>query len=220
MQRILISSKVLYRFETRSRDTPGIDVRRRRTRIMNWAHVHLIINHIPVIGILFDFFLLAWAMIRRSEDVKRASLGILVVLALFTPLVFLPEARRRISSTIFQGWILRVSASTTMLHCSRPGAWACLAQSRWPGLRLQKACEASDLVRQPLPDPDICGCRLDTDGGAPGRIRLPEARPRLSRSSRPHQRHSGRILSEGSSTRPWRYRPGRRRYLRPWQGVF
>ena len=55
---------------------------------MNWAHVHLIINHIPVIGILFDFFLLAWAMIRRSEDVKRVSLGILVVLALFTPLVF------------------------------------------------------------------------------------------------------------------------------------
>ncbi len=55
---------------------------------MNWAHVHLIINHIPVIGILFDFFVLAWAMFRRSEDVKRVSLGILVLLALFTPVVF------------------------------------------------------------------------------------------------------------------------------------
>lgn len=49
---------------------------------MNWAHVHIAINHAPVIGIIFGFLLLTYAMVRKSEELKKASLGIFVIIAL------------------------------------------------------------------------------------------------------------------------------------------
>jgi uncharacterized membrane protein len=48
------------------------------------AHWHLILNHIPVVGSAFAFGLLAWAMARRSEELKRASLCAVVLVALLT----------------------------------------------------------------------------------------------------------------------------------------
>jgi uncharacterized membrane protein len=49
---------------------------------MNWAHAHLILNHVPVLGTLFGLALLAWAMMRRDNAVHRAALGALVAVAL------------------------------------------------------------------------------------------------------------------------------------------
>ncbi len=51
---------------------------------MNAAHVHLILNHIPVVGTFFTLLLLAGAVLRRSEELKRAALWALVVVAAFT----------------------------------------------------------------------------------------------------------------------------------------
>ncbi|HLG16731.1 MAG TPA: hypothetical protein VJH03_19845 [Blastocatellia bacterium] len=48
---------------------------------MNWPHVHLILNHIPVIGVPAGLLLLAWGVIRKSEEVKKASLITLAVAA-------------------------------------------------------------------------------------------------------------------------------------------
>jgi hypothetical protein len=36
---------------------------------MNWAHVHLMINHFPVIGALGAILLLVYALVRKSEEV-------------------------------------------------------------------------------------------------------------------------------------------------------
>jgi uncharacterized membrane protein len=55
---------------------------------INWAHVHLMINHIPVIGLLGTLLLLIYALIRRSEEVKMVSFGALVLIALMTIAVF------------------------------------------------------------------------------------------------------------------------------------
>jgi uncharacterized membrane protein len=55
---------------------------------INWAHVHLMINHIPVIGLLGTLLLLIYAMVRRSEEVKMVSFGVLVLIALMTIAVF------------------------------------------------------------------------------------------------------------------------------------
>jgi uncharacterized membrane protein len=49
---------------------------------MNWAHVHIAINHAPVVGIIFGFLLLTYGMVRKSEELKKASLGIFVIIAL------------------------------------------------------------------------------------------------------------------------------------------
>lgn len=59
---------------------------------MNWAHVHLMLNHLPVLGTAFGFALLAWAVLRRNEALQRAALGTLVLTALAAIPAFLTGA--------------------------------------------------------------------------------------------------------------------------------
>ena len=54
---------------------------------MSWAHIHLALNHVPVIGLPIAVVLLGWAMIRRSAELTRASFVLLLVLASLTLLV-------------------------------------------------------------------------------------------------------------------------------------
>jgi len=55
---------------------------------MNWAHVHLMINHIPVVGILGAILMLFYSLIRKSEEVKMISLGLFAIIALITLAVY------------------------------------------------------------------------------------------------------------------------------------
>ncbi len=56
---------------------------------INWAHVHLMINHIPVIGIPGTILLLIYALARKSEEVKMVAFGLFVLLAILTIFVYL-----------------------------------------------------------------------------------------------------------------------------------
>jgi hypothetical protein len=49
---------------------------------MNFAHVHLLLNHIPVIGIVIGFLLLSFAIAKKSDDLIKASLGVFILVAL------------------------------------------------------------------------------------------------------------------------------------------
>ena len=49
---------------------------------MDAAHLHLMLNHIPVLGTAFGMALIAWALFRKSEELKRVSLGVFVIIAL------------------------------------------------------------------------------------------------------------------------------------------
>lgn len=49
---------------------------------MNWAHLHLLLNHVPVLGTIFGLALLAWAITRRSEVEQRVALGVFLAVAL------------------------------------------------------------------------------------------------------------------------------------------
>jgi hypothetical protein len=49
---------------------------------MNSAHLHLILNHIPVLGMGFGLALLGWALLRKSELLKETSLGFIVIIAM------------------------------------------------------------------------------------------------------------------------------------------
>ncbi len=51
---------------------------------MNWAHLHLLSNHLPILGTVFGLGLLGWAVLRRNDAVQRAALGSFVVVALLT----------------------------------------------------------------------------------------------------------------------------------------
>lgn len=49
---------------------------------MNWAHLHLILNHVPVLGTLFGLLLLAWGILRRNDSLQRAALLTFALVAL------------------------------------------------------------------------------------------------------------------------------------------
>ena len=64
---------------------------------MNWAHVHLSINHIPVLGTVFGTLLLVFGMAKKNEEIKRVSLGIFVIIAVATlPVYFTGEPAEEI----------------------------------------------------------------------------------------------------------------------------
>jgi uncharacterized membrane protein len=52
--------------------------------MFNWAHIHLMINHFPVVGVMGAVLLLLYALVRKSEEVKLVSLGAYVLVALIT----------------------------------------------------------------------------------------------------------------------------------------
>lgn len=41
---------------------------------MNWVHLHLALNHVPVLGTVFLFLLLLVGWIRRSQEIQRICL--------------------------------------------------------------------------------------------------------------------------------------------------
>jgi hypothetical protein len=49
---------------------------------MNLAHVHLLVNHFPIIGTIIGLVLFVGALIGKSEDLKRASLVVFLGIAL------------------------------------------------------------------------------------------------------------------------------------------
>ncbi len=56
---------------------------------MNLAHLHLVLNHVPVIGMVLALSLMFAAAVRRSDELKRVSLALLVAFALVAIPVFL-----------------------------------------------------------------------------------------------------------------------------------
>jgi uncharacterized membrane protein len=64
---------------------------------MNWAHIHLSLNHLPVVGTIFGVLLLLLAMVRKSEELKRVSLGVFVFTALLAlPVYFTGEPAEKV----------------------------------------------------------------------------------------------------------------------------
>lgn len=57
--------------------------------MMNAAHLHLVLNHFPVIGASITLFVLIIGIIKKSDDVKKVSVLILLLTALITIPVYL-----------------------------------------------------------------------------------------------------------------------------------
>src|ERR1700694_4708570 len=56
---------------------------------MSAAHVHLLLNHIPILGTIFGLLVLGYGMLMRSDEIKKTSLGVFVITALLTIPVYL-----------------------------------------------------------------------------------------------------------------------------------
>jgi len=55
---------------------------------MNGAYWHIATNHIPVVAVPFIFFLLLGGLLRKSQDLIKASYGAAIVVALITIFVW------------------------------------------------------------------------------------------------------------------------------------
>jgi uncharacterized membrane protein len=55
---------------------------------MSFPHLHLLLNHFPVIGTLIVTGLLAWALFRRSGEITRVSLGMVAGIGVIAVIVF------------------------------------------------------------------------------------------------------------------------------------
>jgi len=56
---------------------------------MNGAHLHLIVTHLPIVGLLAAFLLNLYAIISKNDEIKRLSLWAYVVLGIFGLLAYL-----------------------------------------------------------------------------------------------------------------------------------
>lgn len=55
---------------------------------MDLTHLHLILNHVPVIGVIFGFLILSYAMMKKNQDLIQVSLAIFVTTALVAVAVY------------------------------------------------------------------------------------------------------------------------------------
>lgn len=49
---------------------------------MNYPHLHLIINHVPILGSVFALLLVLWGMARGSREVRRLALWVALIAGL------------------------------------------------------------------------------------------------------------------------------------------
>jgi hypothetical protein len=56
---------------------------------MNWAHLHLALNHIPVVGLGFGLVVFGIGLAKKHRVVQRTGLGLLIASALLTIPVYL-----------------------------------------------------------------------------------------------------------------------------------
>jgi hypothetical protein len=76
------------------------------------AHIHLILNHIPILGtMIFAPLVLGWGLLRRSRDIIQAGLLLAIILAVTTVPIYLTgePAEEEIES---QPWFSKTLAET------------------------------------------------------------------------------------------------------------
>jgi len=65
-------------------EVDGSDPRKEGEMEINAAHLHLMVNHVPVFGTIFAALLIGWGMLRKSEDVLRLGLLVAVLVGIAT----------------------------------------------------------------------------------------------------------------------------------------
>jgi len=88
---------------------------------VNWAHLHLAVNHIPVLGTLLIFVLPCVAMLRRSDELTKVCLCAFVVLAIVSVVIkftrdFAFQAAAKLTGWKNPSWPGMKSARTRRCH--------------------------------------------------------------------------------------------------------
>ena len=55
---------------------------------MNAAHLHLVFTHLPIVGLALAIFVNMFALLRKSDDVRKLTLWVYVVVGFFALLAY------------------------------------------------------------------------------------------------------------------------------------
>jgi uncharacterized membrane protein len=107
------------------------------------AHLHLVLNHFPILGTFFGLLLLLYGLMRKSDEIKKASFGSFIITALITIPVYgsglganaIVEGLPNVSSTIIEQH--QQAALITLVAIGILGAVALF--SLWSSRRSPKA---------------------------------------------------------------------------------
>ena len=151
---------------------------------MDPVHIHLLLSHVPVLGTLFAVPVLAYGLIRKSDEMKRLGFIILVFAALVTIPVYLTgeptehvaEKLTGVSEAIIDPH--EDSAKTTMIFMMITGAISLIAffftkstqsLTRWLFLLtlLLSIVTAGLMVRTANLGGQIRHTEIGADGGTP-----------------------------------------------------
>jgi hypothetical protein len=117
---------------------------------MNFAHLHLLLNHFPVIGTIIGVGLFVASLFKQSGDLRRSSLVVLAVMALLTIPTFLSGTGAQLTITgrpgvsdaliqrhegaaILAFWFMEITGALAIVglwqthRTSRPARWNVLA---------------------------------------------------------------------------------------------
>jgi uncharacterized membrane protein len=112
---------------------------------VNYAHLHLLLNHVPVIGSIIGLGLFLISFFGKNEDLRRASYIIFAAVALFTIPAFLSGfgaqqmikgpgvsddlIRRHESSALLSLWFMEITGALALIglwqsqRAARPARW-------------------------------------------------------------------------------------------------
>src|SRR5262249_5886324 len=67
--------------------------------LMNLAHIHIVINHIPSLGSIAGLLLLAAGIYKKNEEIKQFAYGLLVLITMAVLPTYIPgaEAKKMVS---------------------------------------------------------------------------------------------------------------------------
>ena len=83
---------------------------------MNTAHFHLMVNHLPLVGVLIGLFVLAFGVFFKKEDIIRTATGIFIFSSLMSAAAFLSGEEAEEVVEDMQG------VSETMIHIHEESA--------------------------------------------------------------------------------------------------
>jgi len=64
---------------------------------MNLAHIHLLLNHFPVVGVFFAFITFLTALAKRNEEVKKTAYILFILVGIFSiPTYFTGEGAEEV----------------------------------------------------------------------------------------------------------------------------
>ncbi len=149
-----------------------------RESIVNYAHLHLLLNHVPVIGSIVGLGLFLISFFGKNEDLRRSSYIIFAAIALLTIPAFLSGfgaqqmikgpgvsddlIRRHEGSALLSLWFMEVTGGLALI-----GLWKSQASARLPRWNVMAVLLFSLLT---------VGLMSRT-GNTGGDIRHPEVRP-------------------------------------------